>query len=120
MLSLAYLLKRFHGNSMKGIPERMDVGRSPESFADRYRRFRIVTARGEEAQRVRGLSIGADDYVVKPFSVPELMTRVRAQKGGEGVQWNDSSGADCGRSRGGSYRGALRPFATFQFAPTVL
>ena len=78
MLSLAYLLKRFHGNSMKGIPERMDVGRSPESFADRYRRFRIVTARGEEAQRVRGLSIGADDYVVKPFSVPELMARVRA------------------------------------------
>jgi two-component system phosphate regulon response regulator PhoB len=38
----------------------------------------IVTARGEEAERVRGLSIGADDYVVKPFSVPELMARVRA------------------------------------------
>jgi two-component system phosphate regulon response regulator PhoB len=38
----------------------------------------MVTARGEEAQRVRGLSIGADDYVVKPFSVPELMERVRA------------------------------------------
>jgi two-component system phosphate regulon response regulator PhoB len=38
----------------------------------------IVTARGEEAQRVRGLSVGADDYVVKPFSVPELMARVRA------------------------------------------
>ena len=38
----------------------------------------LVTALGEEAQRVRGLSIGADDYVVKPFSVPELMARVRA------------------------------------------
>ena len=38
----------------------------------------IVTARGEEGERVRGLSIGADDYVVKPFSVPELMARVRA------------------------------------------
>jgi two-component system, OmpR family, phosphate regulon response regulator PhoB len=38
----------------------------------------MVTARGEEAQRVRGLSIGADNYVVKPFSVPELMARVRA------------------------------------------
>ena len=38
----------------------------------------MVTARGEEAQRVRGLSIGADDYVAKPFSVPELMARVRA------------------------------------------
>ena len=38
----------------------------------------LVTALGEEAQRVRGLSIGADDYVAKPFSVPELMARVRA------------------------------------------
>jgi two-component system phosphate regulon response regulator PhoB len=38
----------------------------------------IVTARGEEGERVRGLSVGADDYVVKPFSVPELMARVRA------------------------------------------
>ena len=38
----------------------------------------MVTARGEEAERVRGLSVGADDYVVKPFSVPELMARVRA------------------------------------------
>jgi two-component system phosphate regulon response regulator PhoB len=38
----------------------------------------FVTAQGEEGQRVRGLSIGADDYVVKPFSMPELMARVRA------------------------------------------
>src|SRR6201985_3446926 len=38
----------------------------------------MVTARGEEAERVRGLSVGADDYVVKPFSVPELMARVHA------------------------------------------
>ena len=38
----------------------------------------MVTARGEEAERVRGLSVGADDYVVKPFSLPELMARVRA------------------------------------------
>ena len=38
----------------------------------------MVTARGEEGERVRGLQIGADDYVVKPFSVPELMARVRA------------------------------------------
>jgi two-component system phosphate regulon response regulator PhoB len=34
--------------------------------------------RGEEVERVRGLSVGADDYVVKPFSVPVLMARVRA------------------------------------------
>jgi len=38
----------------------------------------MLTARGEESERVRGLSVGADDYVVKPFSVPELMARVRA------------------------------------------
>ena len=38
----------------------------------------MLTARGEESERVRGLSTGADDYVVKPFSVPELSARVRA------------------------------------------
>ncbi len=38
----------------------------------------MLTARGEESERVRGLSLGADDYVVKPFSVPELMARVRS------------------------------------------
>ena len=38
----------------------------------------MLTARGEEVERVRGLSVGADDYVVKPFSLPELMARVRA------------------------------------------
>ncbi len=53
------------------------------------RRFRIskslrsvpiimLTAKGEEADRVRGLSTGADDYVVKPFSVPEFIARIRA------------------------------------------
>jgi two-component system phosphate regulon response regulator PhoB len=38
----------------------------------------MLTARGEEGERVRGLATGADDYVVKPFSLPELMARVRA------------------------------------------
>ena len=38
----------------------------------------ILTARGEERERVRGLATGADDYVVKPFSVPELMARIRS------------------------------------------
>jgi len=38
----------------------------------------MLTARGEETERVRGLSTGADDYVVKPFSVPELVARVKA------------------------------------------
>ncbi len=38
----------------------------------------MLTARRDEAERVRGLSVCADDYVVKPFSVPELLARVRA------------------------------------------
>jgi two-component system phosphate regulon response regulator PhoB len=38
----------------------------------------MLTARGEESERIRGLSTGADDYVVKPFSVPELLARIGA------------------------------------------
>ena len=38
----------------------------------------VVTARGEENARVRGLDLGADDYIVKPFSATELLARVRA------------------------------------------
>jgi two-component system phosphate regulon response regulator PhoB len=38
----------------------------------------MLTARSEEAERVRGLSTGADDYIVKPFSVPELLARIRS------------------------------------------
>ena len=38
----------------------------------------ILSARGEEADRVKGLTMGADDYVVKPFSVRELLARVDA------------------------------------------
>lgn len=38
----------------------------------------MLTARGEEMDRVIGLDLGADDYVTKPFSVPELLARIRA------------------------------------------
>jgi DNA-binding response OmpR family regulator len=38
----------------------------------------MLTARGEEQDRVRGLNVGADDYVLKPFSATELVARVRA------------------------------------------
>jgi DNA-binding response OmpR family regulator len=38
----------------------------------------MLTARGEEPDKIRGLDIGADDYVTKPFSLPELLARVRA------------------------------------------
>jgi len=46
-----------------------DIGRTP---------IIMVTARGEEADRVRGLDSGADDYLVKPFSPSELLARARA------------------------------------------
>ncbi len=38
----------------------------------------MITARGEEEERVRGLATGADDYMVKPFSMPELVARIHA------------------------------------------
>ncbi len=38
----------------------------------------MLTARGEEAERIRGLDTGADDYVVKPFAMQELLARIRA------------------------------------------
>ncbi len=38
----------------------------------------MLTARGEESDKVKGLSYGADDYVTKPFSVPELVARIKA------------------------------------------
>ncbi len=56
----------------------------------------MVSARSEEVDRVRGLETGADDYVVKPFSLVELMARVRAQLRrvrpatvGERLEFND-------------------------------
>ena len=53
------------------------------SACERIREFSsvpiiIVTARGSENDRVRGLDLGADDYIVKPFSATELLARVRA------------------------------------------
>jgi len=48
----------------------------------------MLTARGEEIDRVAGFEVGADDYLVKPFSVRELMLRMTARlkaRGGEGV-----------------------------------
>ena len=38
----------------------------------------MLTARGDESDKVKGLSIGADDYMTKPFSIPELLARIQA------------------------------------------
>lgn len=54
----------------------VEVCRQLRTFSDAY--IIMLTARGEEVDRVVGLSIGADDYLVKPFSPRELVARVHA------------------------------------------
>jgi len=54
----------------------IEVCRRVRAFSDAY--VLILTARGDEVDRVIGLSVGADDYVVKPFSPRELSARVQA------------------------------------------
>ena len=60
---------------LSGIEVCRRVRRRPES---RDLPIIMLTARGEEADRVRGLDTGADDYVTKPFSPSELLARIRA------------------------------------------
>ncbi|MCY4543362.1 MAG: phosphate regulon transcriptional regulator PhoB [Rhodobacteraceae bacterium] len=48
------------------------------SKGSRFTPVLLVSARGDEADRVHGLNAGADDYIVKPFSVSELVARLRA------------------------------------------
>ena len=61
-----------------GLPGRdgLDVAREVRRWSDTP--IVILTARGDEADRIVGLELGADDYVVKPFSPKELVARVRA------------------------------------------
>jgi DNA-binding response OmpR family regulator len=58
----------------------------------------ILTARGSEDDRVRGLTMGADDYVVKPFSARELLARVEAVLRRSGARSVDVKGARLGRA----------------------
>ena len=60
---------------ISGIEVCRRIRRSPEN---RALPIIMLTARGEESDRVRGLDSGADDYVVKPFSTSELVARLRA------------------------------------------
>ncbi len=59
----------------------------------------LLTARGEERDRIRGLGVGADDYVVKPFSPGELVARVKAQL--RRVAMDTTQPARAGALRGG-------------------
>jgi DNA-binding response OmpR family regulator len=61
-----------------GLPGRdgLDVAREIRRWSDTP--IVVLTARGDETDRIVGLEIGADDYVVKPFSPKELVARVRA------------------------------------------
>jgi two-component system, OmpR family, phosphate regulon response regulator PhoB len=60
---------------VSGIEVCRQIRRAP---ASRTLPIIMLTARGEEGDRVRGLNSGADDYIVKPFSPAELIARVRA------------------------------------------
>ena len=61
--------------TLSGIEVCRRIRRQPEA---RNLPIVMLTARGEEADRIRGLNSGADDYVVKPFSPAELVARIRA------------------------------------------
>ena len=76
---------------VSGIEVCRRIRRSP---ATRSLPVVILTARGEETDRVRGLDSGADDYVVKPFSVSELVARHSSsiEPNGEHHQWRLQSG----------------------------
>ena len=78
----------------------------------------MITARGEEIDRVVGLELGADDYVCKPFSVRELMARVKAvlrrgQKGDEdirkSVEWKGGLAAGYREPHGDRWSSCHRP-----------
>ena len=61
---------------MLPIFDGLEVCRQIRAFSDAY--VLMLTARGEEIDRVVGLTVGADDYLVKPFSPRELVARVKA------------------------------------------
>ncbi|MBI5164775.1 MAG: phosphate regulon transcriptional regulator PhoB [Magnetospirillum sp.] len=61
--------------SLSGIEVCRQLRRRPET---RELPIIMLTARGEEGDKIRGLNTGADDYMTKPFSLPELLARVRA------------------------------------------
>ena len=69
----------------------------------------MVTAKDSEADKVTGLELGADDYVTKPFSVRELVSRVRAHLRRAGMQADDPGGCAQWGSRVARRREARGP-----------
>jgi DNA-binding response OmpR family regulator len=61
-----------------GLPDRDGLDVLPEIRSFSNAPLIILTARGDEVNKVKGLELGADDYIVKPFSPAELSARVRA------------------------------------------
>src|SRR5260370_16442052 len=68
----------------------------------------MLKARGDEEDRIQGLELGADDYLVKPFSPRELVSRVRAI-----LRRVENQEAGSGQTSTGSLSGAGKPVFSF-------
>jgi len=86
---------------MLPVLDGIEVCRQIRAFSDAY--VLMLTARGEEIDRIVGLTVGADDYLVKPFSPRELVARVKAllrrqrPPGGVGAKSSDGLEVDTAR-----------------------
>jgi DNA-binding response OmpR family regulator len=81
----------------------------------------MVTARGDEVDRVLGLEVGADDYLVKPFSLRELLARVRAMLRRVDLEGRSQGGAAGERiTVGGLVVDSISRIATLDGAPMHL
>ena len=67
----------------------------------------MLTARGEESERVRGLATGADDYIVEPFSMRDLLARVngRCARQPHGPPCGSPTATSCSIARNAASRG---------------
>jgi two-component system alkaline phosphatase synthesis response regulator PhoP len=80
----------------------------------------ILSAKGEEVDRVVGLKVGADDYVPKPFSRPELLARVEAVLRRQGRSGAESHGEEAILTSGSIRVDVARRDATFDHVPLEL
>jgi DNA-binding response OmpR family regulator len=81
----------------------------------------MVTARGEEIDRVVGLELGADDYVVKPFGLRELIARINAvTRRASEPRWNAGPDADAPATVGALTIDRRRHAVTLSGAPVAL